>query len=207
MTESRTVFFIKACILGFSGILFVAGVLIILDSVYFGSFQLTVLNSFLYNLDSSNLAAHGIHPRYLHSLVNMHVLFGPLWSFALGAVFYAIITNLFKFLKNPRSFLHQVSKDDEKYNLREENSETPNLLSSESWNRLRSRLDGPSLRKSNLSDNLSPTNLRVSSEHQLNPKYYYNSKRSWMIYLVLLGTIIFGCGLIKCCKTSGKKKF
>lgn len=190
----------KACILGISGILFIASVLIILDSVYFGSFQLTVLNSFLYNLDSSNLAAHGIHPRYLHSLVNMHILFGPLWSFALAAVFYTIVTNLVGFIKNPREFLYQARKDEEIQNLKsEENSNTPNLLASESWNRLRSRLDGPSLRKS-MVDNFSPTNLRSSSDHQLTTKYYYNSKRSWMIFYVLLGCIISGCGLLSVAK-------
>ena len=37
------------------------------------------LNNLIYNVDTQNLARHGLHPGYLHALVNMQVLFGPLW--------------------------------------------------------------------------------------------------------------------------------
>ncbi|KAK3322249.1 glycosyltransferase family 22 protein [Apodospora peruviana] len=38
---------------------------------------LTPLNNFLYNLKPSNLAQHGLHPRYQHLLVNLPQLLGP----------------------------------------------------------------------------------------------------------------------------------
>lgn len=37
----------------------------------------TPLNNILYNSDSSNLAAHGLHPRWTHLLVNVPQLLGP----------------------------------------------------------------------------------------------------------------------------------
>jgi len=39
---------------------------------------ITPLNFFLYNIDSSNVANHGLHPRFTHGTVNMFVMFGPL---------------------------------------------------------------------------------------------------------------------------------
>ncbi|CAO1629590.1 unnamed protein product [Parajaminaea phylloscopi] len=36
------------------------------------------LNNLLYNLDADNLASHGVHPRWLHAVVNMPLLFGPM---------------------------------------------------------------------------------------------------------------------------------
>ncbi|WVW80343.1 hypothetical protein I302_102323 [Kwoniella bestiolae CBS 10118] len=38
---------------------------------------ITPLNNLLYNSDPSNLANHGLHPRYLHLLVNIPLLLGP----------------------------------------------------------------------------------------------------------------------------------
>lgn len=38
---------------------------------------ITPLNNFLYNSDATNLAQHGIHPRYQHFLVNLPQLLGP----------------------------------------------------------------------------------------------------------------------------------
>mmetsp|Transcript_13538 Transcript_13538/g.26110 ORF Transcript_13538/g.26110 Transcript_13538/m.26110 type:complete len:533 (-) Transcript_13538:273-1871(-) len=43
----------------------------------------TPLNNLIYNLEISNLAKHGLHPWYLHLLVNMQILFSPIWIFAL----------------------------------------------------------------------------------------------------------------------------
>lgn len=43
----------------------------------------TPFNSLIYNLSSSNLAEHGIHPRWLHAVVNWPMLFGVgLWAVA-----------------------------------------------------------------------------------------------------------------------------
>lgn len=38
---------------------------------------ITPFNNFVYNSDSTNLAQHGIHPRYQHFLVNLPQLLGP----------------------------------------------------------------------------------------------------------------------------------
>ena len=189
--ENRVMFVIKAVILGLSGIFFVAAVLITLDSVYFGSFQLTVMNSFLYNLDPANLAAHGIHPRYLHALANMHILFGPLWSFALAAFVYSISKSFYTFIKNPTAFRYKA-KDEEKSEDSVDDA-SPNVLATESWNRLRSRIDVPSMRKP--VGDMGSNSLRASVEHQ-STKFYYDSKRSWMIFYILSGCIISGCGLL-----------
>jgi hypothetical protein len=37
------------------------------------------LSNLMYNSQTTNLAKHGLHPRYLHMLVNMQLLFGPLF--------------------------------------------------------------------------------------------------------------------------------
>ncbi|KAI8326129.1 Alg9-like mannosyltransferase [Martensiomyces pterosporus] len=47
-----------------------------------GSLTCTVLNNYFYNKDSDNLATHGIHPWYEHSLISMPALFGPLYMLA-----------------------------------------------------------------------------------------------------------------------------
>ena len=61
-----------------------------IDSWYFGRFTIAPLNNALYNMDTSNLAEHGLHPRWLHSVVNMHVLFGPLTSLTYGIMLYKL---------------------------------------------------------------------------------------------------------------------
>ncbi|TQV94546.1 alpha 1,2-mannosyltransferase Smp3 [Cordyceps javanica] len=38
---------------------------------------ITPLNNFNYNSDTANLAQHGLHPRYQHSLANLPLLLGP----------------------------------------------------------------------------------------------------------------------------------
>lgn len=49
------------------------------DTKYFNSNETVIapLNNLLYNLDSSNLELHGLHPRYTHLLVNIPVMIGP----------------------------------------------------------------------------------------------------------------------------------
>lgn len=37
-------------------------------------------NSFQYNADPANLAAHGLHPRWLHAVVNGHIVYGVGWT-------------------------------------------------------------------------------------------------------------------------------
>lgn len=80
------------CTVGFSftaltGFLLAAGVLVACDSVYFGHFVVTPLNFLQYNSDTSNLALHGLHPRWLHSLVNAPMLLGPLYAAVIACAF------------------------------------------------------------------------------------------------------------------------
>ncbi|KAJ1881279.1 alpha 1,2 mannosyltransferase, partial [Kickxella alabastrina] len=50
------------------------------DSVYYGRLVCTVWNNLRYNSNTGNLAAHGIHPWYLHLAVSMPALYGPLYA-------------------------------------------------------------------------------------------------------------------------------
>ena len=54
--------------------------LALVDSLYFGHGlslrTITPLNSIRYNLDPGNLAEHGVHPRWLHAIVNLPIMFG-----------------------------------------------------------------------------------------------------------------------------------
>lgn len=54
-------------------VLFVA-----VDSTYYNNFTITPWNFIKYNLDTSQLKEHGIHPRFTHLIVNMPLLFGLL---------------------------------------------------------------------------------------------------------------------------------
>lgn len=71
----------------------VACLFIFADSVYYGhltwgemlnykisfnNFVVTPLNFVKYNLDSSNLSKHGLHPRFLHILINVPLLYNVL---------------------------------------------------------------------------------------------------------------------------------
>lgn len=73
---------------GFMGALLTSCFFVIVDSWYFHQLTITPLNNALYNMNSNNLAEHGLHPRWLHSVVNMHVLFGPLatTTYAVGVI-------------------------------------------------------------------------------------------------------------------------
>ncbi|KAJ2744103.1 alpha 1,2 mannosyltransferase [Coemansia sp. BCRC 34301] len=55
-----------------------ATIIILIDSLYYGSLTIALVNNVAYNSRRENLAAHGIHPQYTHALVNMPLLFGPL---------------------------------------------------------------------------------------------------------------------------------
>ena len=87
----------KKGLLSFVYFLFSCAVLILIDSIYFGKLDIekikweklsvynlvaqnvtvTPLNFIKYNLNSSNLAEHGIHPKFTHITANMMMLFGP----------------------------------------------------------------------------------------------------------------------------------
>ncbi|KAJ2237182.1 alpha 1,2 mannosyltransferase [Coemansia sp. RSA 485] len=68
------------------------------DYLYYGKPVLTILNNLRYNSSTSNLALHGTHPRYLHLLVSMPTLFGPLLFLAIG--------QLWTTIKNRRNQTH-----------------------------------------------------------------------------------------------------
>ena len=95
---------------------FSSGIIIICDSYYYGSLSskdidhvfenvnylkniamkatVAPLNFVKYNINSDNLAEHGLHPRYLHVLVNTPLLFGVLAIFP-SFTFCKIVYNLF----------------------------------------------------------------------------------------------------------------
>ena len=47
------------------------------------------MNSVFFYYRSDNLAEHGIHPRYMHALINSPLLFGPLVAFAIVSLYIA----------------------------------------------------------------------------------------------------------------------
>ncbi|KAF9940284.1 hypothetical protein BGZ65_007603 [Modicella reniformis] len=63
---------------------------------YKGSLTVTMLNNLRYNLDAKNLAEHGLHPRYLHLLVNYPVLFGNLAWTGMTAILQKLISRQWK---------------------------------------------------------------------------------------------------------------
>ncbi|KAJ2862960.1 alpha 1,2 mannosyltransferase [Coemansia aciculifera] len=92
-----------ACLAG-GGVLAALG-MVLADSLYYGSLHwrgrlvsgsltFTVLNNLSYNSRHENLATHGIQPRYMHVLVNMPLLFGPLYILA--------VARLWAFLRSGR---------------------------------------------------------------------------------------------------------
>ncbi|KAI9278949.1 Alg9-like mannosyltransferase family-domain-containing protein [Phascolomyces articulosus] len=58
-----------------------------------GTLVLTPLNNILYNANVENLKEHGLHPRYLHLLVNFPLLYGPLSTGALVSFLWRPRTN------------------------------------------------------------------------------------------------------------------
>lgn len=59
-----------------------------------GHLVLTPFYSLQYNADPANLAAHGIHPRSNHALVNMHIMYGPVWTVVLTAGLVIAVSSL-----------------------------------------------------------------------------------------------------------------
>jgi phosphatidylinositol glycan class Z len=75
-------------------------IFIVIDSIYYGyltmneirelkvdldNFVVTPLNFLKYNMNTNNLSKHGLHPRYLHFLVNVPLLYNVLGIMGLGA--------------------------------------------------------------------------------------------------------------------------
>lgn len=93
---------------------------ILIDSMYYGfltlsdidfvdigieNFVVTPLNFVRYNIDPSNTANHGVHPRYLHFLVNIPMLFNVLGIIAIVSlvhmvyrycILFFLFTNIFQ---------------------------------------------------------------------------------------------------------------
>ncbi|CAH0562545.1 unnamed protein product [Brassicogethes aeneus] len=96
-------------------------IVIVIDSFFYGfltwgelgmldmsinSFVFTPLNFLKYNLDSDNLALHGIHPKFLHVAVNIPLLFNSLGIYAIVSIInycYMIYQCKFHLLPSVRS--------------------------------------------------------------------------------------------------------
>ncbi|KAF7283800.1 hypothetical protein GWI33_022840 [Rhynchophorus ferrugineus] len=70
------------------------------------NFVVTPLNFLKYNVLSTNLEKHGLHPRYLHFLINVPLLFnilGALALFKIGEYYYLIIQGKLNLLPSVKS--------------------------------------------------------------------------------------------------------
>lgn len=80
----------------------------VVDTLFFRQtlygFVLTPLNFLRYNLSSSNLAEHGVHPRSLHLVVNLPLVIGP------GLVYYGIRATLELWKRSPTSAVGEKGK-------------------------------------------------------------------------------------------------
>lgn len=63
---------------------------------------ITPLNNLMYNTQTTNLAEHGLHPRYQHLLVNLPQLLGPALILLFSSTWPFAIRNLKSMLINPR---------------------------------------------------------------------------------------------------------
>lgn len=90
-------------------------ILIMVDSHYFGylqkrKFVFTPVNFILYNLDTSSLKEHGLHPRITHFLVNMPLLYGPLALALYAYIGHAMIKRTF--VDSAKALLGTRKKED-----------------------------------------------------------------------------------------------
>nr|XP_018912486.1 PREDICTED: GPI mannosyltransferase 4 [Bemisia tabaci] len=100
-------------------------IFIFVDSIYYGTlntldfvknglmlrqFVVTPFNFILYNIDSSNLSNHGLHPRFTHLLVNVPLLYG-----ILGATTLFSLLNIFKSILTRK--WHHLPRTDNVYGL------------------------------------------------------------------------------------------
>ena len=65
---------------------------------------ITPLNNLLYNSDSSNLASHGLHPRYNHLLVNLPLLLGPAYLVSIWSLFTRGMVSPTFHIRNTRAY-------------------------------------------------------------------------------------------------------
>lgn len=110
-TKSVTFVDFNLRMLSFLGcVLPIAAVFIVIDSLYFGyltladiqhmdisinSFVVTPLNFIRYNIDPNKTAEHGVHPRYLHLLVNIPMLYNVLGIVAI----YSFASLLYRYVR------------------------------------------------------------------------------------------------------------
>ena len=194
----KLMIFVKAFAFIFFGFFLSSTIIVVLDSMYFGSPQLTVLNSFLYNLDPANLAEHGIHPRYLHSLVNMNILFGPLYLHACFNILSFFFFNLKEFIKAPIHFVRTNTRANNEVDHQSGDNQKLNAnLSSEPFQRLRNRLEGSGI-GSKIVSNHGAFVLRTSEGDIENKSY--RKGRANVVRFVLLGCIICSCFLLSVAK-------
>jgi len=91
---------------------------IFVDNYYFGTQnEVTPLNLIEYNADINNLNHHGIHPRFLHFIVNMMLLFGPIYIIFILVSFKTVlscmqqadgVSSFFRYLKSKEVLLLTV---------------------------------------------------------------------------------------------------
>jgi hypothetical protein len=87
----------NSCALGIQGAFsaFISSVLSGTMPTVNGSLLWTAYNNYLYNSNASNVAHHGLHPRYLHVTINMLILFGPAVYWRLGERTYRTVRSIF----------------------------------------------------------------------------------------------------------------
>lgn len=76
-SADRTCYRIRSFLHIALGVPFASLILICIDFSFYRQLVVTPLNFARYNSDSANLAKHGLHPRWLHLLVNLPQLVGP----------------------------------------------------------------------------------------------------------------------------------
>lgn len=104
-TLSRLIHAIGIAMQGLLAFVLFSAAITLIDTWYFHdgvvSFKAVVVapwNNLQYNLQADNLALHGVHPRITHALVNMPMLFGPLF-----------LVFLVKILRQPRQVVWQAA--------------------------------------------------------------------------------------------------
>lgn len=98
-------------------------VIVVIDSLYYGylslaqiyivdisieNFLVTPVNFIRYNINPENTASHGEHPKWLHMLVNIPLLFnilGVIAVFSFGSMFYKFCKKEFQNLPQTQSFV------------------------------------------------------------------------------------------------------
>lgn len=110
----------EACLIIIGAVLTMV-LFIAVDSMYFGNVTITPLNFIKYNLDTSHLKEHGIHPRFTHFIVNMPLLFG-----VLAVLFYChiIIIGFSREFTDNTNMLNLPAKNSGTQNIKENASPT-----------------------------------------------------------------------------------